>query len=67
LITTLPKQEATHMNDASHTPAETAALARVCDKIRAQQRVGEITSAEAGQMLEDAHAQYDMHLRARTS
>jgi hypothetical protein len=51
-------------HDDSHTPAETAALARVCDKIRAQQRVGEITSAEAAHQVESAHAQYDMHLRA---
>ena len=55
------------MNDASHTPAETAALARACDKIRAQQRAGEITSAGAGQMIEDAHAQYDTRLLARAA
>jgi hypothetical protein len=54
-------------HDDSHTPAETAALTRACDKIRAQQRVGEITSAEAGQMIEDAHAQYDTHLRRAAS
>ena len=55
------------MNDASHAPAETAALTRACDKIRAQQRVGEITSAEAARQVEAAHAQYGTRLLARAS
>jgi hypothetical protein len=51
-------------HDDSGQAAARAALTRTCDKIRAQQRVGEITSAEAAHQVEAAHAQYDMRRAA---
>jgi hypothetical protein len=71
LITNLPKQEATQVNDdsdqAAVRAAETAALVRATDRIRAHERAGDITRAEAGQMIGDAHTRYDMHLLTRTA
>jgi|ERR1017187_1822308 hypothetical protein len=50
-------------DQASARAAEIVALTRACEQIRAHERAGDITRAEGAQMLEQAHAQYDMHLR----
>jgi hypothetical protein len=64
----------TQVTSERHTPgypasssgrraAADAALTRECDRIRAGQRAGTITSAEAVRLIEAAHARRDEALR----
>jgi hypothetical protein len=50
-------------DQAAARAAEIVALTRACEQIRAHERAGDLSHAEGAQMLEQAHAQYDMHLR----